>query len=192
MHIALYLAADGELDTGPLTDFARSQDKQLYLPVIQPDNSLHFAQWNSGDSLTTNRLGIPEPGPDAMRCAARELEQLGINCNLTLLFGFCQAAACAAVMDTEVGYWAEFDLSGAPNDEVSSLRFAIVERPGEADKTWYEFSAVTNQGPVIVQLDVPGWPFETTDVTGVIVKMDGSRIETEVGAQFIAEGEHLN
>jgi hypothetical protein len=84
-----------------------------------------------------------------------------------------QAAACAAVVDTEVGYWAEFDLSGAPNDEVSSLRFAIVERPDEADKTWYEFSAVTNQGPVIVQLDVPSWPFETTDVTGVIVKMAG-------------------
>lgn len=28
-------------------------------------------------------------------CAARELEKDGINCNLTLLFGFCQAAACA-------------------------------------------------------------------------------------------------
>jgi transaldolase len=27
--------------------------------------------------------------------AARELEQQGINCNLTLLFGFSQAAACA-------------------------------------------------------------------------------------------------
>ncbi|MFC1530976.1 hypothetical protein ACFL5T_01850 [Gemmatimonadota bacterium] len=82
-------------------------------------------------------------------------------------------AACAAVVDTEVGYWAEFELSGAPADDVSSLRFAIVERAGETDKTWYEFSAVTNQGPVIVQLDVPGWPFETDDVTGVIVKMAG-------------------
>jgi transaldolase len=28
-------------------------------------------------------------------CAARQLEQEGINCNLTLLFGFGQAAACA-------------------------------------------------------------------------------------------------
>jgi len=28
-------------------------------------------------------------------CAARQLEQGGINCNLTLLFGFSQAAACA-------------------------------------------------------------------------------------------------
>jgi hypothetical protein len=84
-----------------------------------------------------------------------------------------QAAACAAIVNSEVGYWAEFDLTGAPGDEVSSLRFAIVERAGDADKTWYEFSAVTNQGPVVVQLDVPGWPFETNDVTGVIVKMAG-------------------
>jgi len=28
-------------------------------------------------------------------CAARQLEKDGINCNLTLLFGFCQAQACA-------------------------------------------------------------------------------------------------
>ncbi len=28
-------------------------------------------------------------------CAARELEREGINCNLTLLFGFTQAVACA-------------------------------------------------------------------------------------------------
>jgi hypothetical protein len=82
-------------------------------------------------------------------------------------------AACAAVMDTEVGYWAAFELSGAPSADVSSLRFAIVERDDEPDKMWYEFSAETNQGPVIVQLDVPGWPFESTDVTGVIMKMAG-------------------
>ncbi len=84
-----------------------------------------------------------------------------------------RAAACAAVSDSEIGYWAEFDLSGAPGAEVSSLRFALVERPAEADKTWYEFSAVTNQGQVVVQLDVPGWPFDSNDVTGVIIKMAG-------------------
>ena len=82
-------------------------------------------------------------------------------------------AACAAFEDSEIGDWAEFDLSGPPGDEVSSLRFALVERAGEADKTWYEFSAVTNQGPVTVQLDVPGWPFGPDDVAGVIVKMAG-------------------
>ena len=73
-RIAVYLAADGELDTGPLTDFARRQGKQLFLPVIQPDNSLHFARWHSEDSLTINNLGIPEPGPDARRSPARELD----------------------------------------------------------------------------------------------------------------------
>ncbi len=84
-----------------------------------------------------------------------------------------QATACAAVVDSKVGYWAAFDLSGAPSDDVSSLRFAIVERPGEAGNTWYEFSATTSQGPVIIQLDVPGWPFTTDEIKGVIVKMAG-------------------
>ena len=84
-----------------------------------------------------------------------------------------QADACAAIAETEVGYWAEFDLSDIPDAEVSSLRFALIERPEEANNLWYEFSAQTNQGPVVIQLDVPGWPFETEDVTGVIMKAAG-------------------
>jgi len=84
-----------------------------------------------------------------------------------------QTAACAAVVDSKVGYWAAFDLAGAPSDDVSSLRFAIVERPADAGNTWYEFSAITNQGPVVIQLDVPGWPFKTDEIQGVIVKMAG-------------------
>ncbi len=73
-RVAVYLAADGELDTGPLTDFARRQGKQLFLPVIQPDKTLRFALWRSEDSLTTNSLGIPEPGPEVRRSSARELD----------------------------------------------------------------------------------------------------------------------
>ncbi len=84
-----------------------------------------------------------------------------------------QAAACAAVVDAKVGYWAEFETSGTLAEDVSSLRFAIVERQGATDKTWYEFSGATSQGPVIIQLDVPGWPFEIDQVMGVIVKMAG-------------------
>ena len=83
------------------------------------------------------------------------------------------ADACSAVTDSETGYWAAFNLEGMPGDDVSSLRFALIERPGESNPTWYEFQADTNQGQVTVQLDVPGWPFESDDVSGVIVKMAG-------------------
>lgn len=84
-----------------------------------------------------------------------------------------QSEACEAVTRSEIGYWAQFALADMPSNEVSSLRFAMIERPGEESKTWYEFQAATDRGDVIVQLDVPGWPFETEQVAGVIVKMAG-------------------
>ncbi len=84
-----------------------------------------------------------------------------------------QSNACSAVSNSKVGYWAAFDVEGAAAAQLSALRFALVERNDEANSTWYEFSAETNQGAVVVQLDVPGWPFETTDIKGAIVKMAG-------------------
>ena len=83
------------------------------------------------------------------------------------------AEACSAVTSSKIGYWSEFQLDGMSADEVSSLRFAMIERPGEANTTWYEFQAETRQGQVTVQLDVPGWPFDSDQVSGVIVKMAG-------------------
>jgi hypothetical protein len=83
------------------------------------------------------------------------------------------SAACSAVTDSEVGYWAEFNLEGMPGEDVNSLRFALIERAGESNPSWYEFQAETQQGQVTIQLDVPGWPFQPDQVQGVIVKMAG-------------------
>ena len=60
-RIAVYLAADGEIDTAPLCQRARAMGKQLFLPVIKTDNSLSFALWQAEDTLAVNRYGIPEP-----------------------------------------------------------------------------------------------------------------------------------
>jgi hypothetical protein len=84
-----------------------------------------------------------------------------------------QAAACAAVLESEVGYWAAFNLEGEAAADVSSLRFALIEREGESNPNWYEFHAETNQGPVTIQMDVPSWPFEPADVAGMILKAPG-------------------
>ena len=84
-----------------------------------------------------------------------------------------QASACAAVMASEVGYWAEFDVEGSTAEEVSALRFALIERDGESNPNWYEFHAETNQGPVTVQMDIPSWPFQPADVKGIILKAPG-------------------
>jgi 5-formyltetrahydrofolate cyclo-ligase len=73
-RIALYLAADGEIDTLPLSDLARAQHKQLFLPVIEADNSLSFAEWLPDSALCTNRFGIPEPPAQATRYPAQDLD----------------------------------------------------------------------------------------------------------------------
>jgi 5-formyltetrahydrofolate cyclo-ligase len=73
-RIALYLAADGEIDPGPLGALAHTQGKQLFLPVIKSDNSLSFAAWLTRDSLLVNRYGIPEPPAHARRCPVADLD----------------------------------------------------------------------------------------------------------------------
>lgn len=72
-RIALYLSADGEIDTKPLEKLARGLGKQLFLPVINSDSSLSFAHWHVDDSLLNNRYNIPEPPAAATRCAVAEL-----------------------------------------------------------------------------------------------------------------------
>ncbi len=73
-RIALYLAADGEIDTKPLEKMARGLGKQLFLPVINGDNSLSFAHWRADDTLSNNRYNIPEPSATAPRCAVAKLD----------------------------------------------------------------------------------------------------------------------
>jgi 5-formyltetrahydrofolate cyclo-ligase len=73
-RIALYLAADGELDPTHLAALCREQEKSLYLPVIRDDNSLAFALWRPEEKLKVNRYGIPEPPPDSDPLRADEME----------------------------------------------------------------------------------------------------------------------
>ncbi len=73
-HIALYLAADGEVGTGDLERVGRDTGKQLYLPVIRDDDSLAFALWDTRATLQVNRYGIPEPPPASTYREARDLD----------------------------------------------------------------------------------------------------------------------
>ena len=73
-HIALYFAADGEIDTAALGARGRATGKQLYLPVIRDDDSLEFARWDNGIALHPNRYGIPEPPAACARCETRDLD----------------------------------------------------------------------------------------------------------------------
>lgn len=60
-HIALYLAADGEIDPAAIASHARRLGKALYLPMLEPDGRLRFVAWRAGARLRRNRYGIGEP-----------------------------------------------------------------------------------------------------------------------------------
>lgn len=74
LRVALYLPADGEIDTRDIAALCRQQDKQIFLPVIQADRRLHFARWAAGAPLTRNRFGIAEPPDSAPRCSPQNLD----------------------------------------------------------------------------------------------------------------------
>ena len=73
-RVALYMAADGEISTGPLQQLATRQGKQLFLPVISEDNSLSFHAWQADEPLRDNRYNIPEPPAQSPRCPTSDLD----------------------------------------------------------------------------------------------------------------------
>jgi 5-formyltetrahydrofolate cyclo-ligase len=60
-HVAVYLAADGELDPAPLIKLAWAAGKRVYLPVLQAGNCLRFAEYAPDEKLRRNTLGLLEP-----------------------------------------------------------------------------------------------------------------------------------
>lgn len=61
--LALYVAADGEIDPAPLCRVAWRRGKRVFLPVLHPLKHDHmvFARFRASDRLLRNRFGIPEP-----------------------------------------------------------------------------------------------------------------------------------
>ncbi len=73
-RVALYYAADGEVETDAIARLCRAQGKLTYLPVVLPEKLLAFSRWHENGVLQANRFGIPEPPADAERCAVAELD----------------------------------------------------------------------------------------------------------------------
>ena len=73
-RIAVYLAMDGELDPTPLVLRARSDGREVYLPVLPPkDGPMSFLPYLEDATLKPNRFGIPEPVSGAA-LAAKEMD----------------------------------------------------------------------------------------------------------------------
>ncbi|MEH6515507.1 MAG: 5-formyltetrahydrofolate cyclo-ligase [Halioglobus sp.] len=64
--LAVYFAADGELDPAALVSLARIAGKSVYLPAIMPNKRLEFRLWEPGTELRDNHFGIPEPRSDGI------------------------------------------------------------------------------------------------------------------------------
>lgn len=77
-------------------------------------------------------------------------------------------SVCGA-LGGEHGEWAEFKMEGPSAAQVSKIKVALVDR-GDPQEMWFELSAETVQGPQIVQLQVPGFPFGASDVKAGIVQ----------------------
>lgn len=62
-RVALYMAADGELDPSPLVSRLRALKKTIYLPILRQGQhrALWFSEYHPEDRLQKNRFGIPEP-----------------------------------------------------------------------------------------------------------------------------------
>lgn len=62
-RIALYLSANGEIDTDSILTRIRRRHKRCYLPVLRPrpQRALWFAEYRHGDRLDPNRYNIAEP-----------------------------------------------------------------------------------------------------------------------------------
>lgn len=75
-RVALYIAADGEIDPRPLAAIALQQGKALYLPVLdrRSGNRLWFIRFRAGDRLRRNRYGIAEPRGLGPRVAPWQLD----------------------------------------------------------------------------------------------------------------------
>lgn len=64
-YVAVYLAADGELDPAPIARQLWKMNKYCYLPVLHPHRprELWFVRFEQGAPLKPNRFGIGEPDP---------------------------------------------------------------------------------------------------------------------------------
>jgi len=60
-----YKAMRSEIDIRPTFELMARYRKTTALPCVMPDKTLVFRQWQVGDALTRNSMGIEEPNPDA-------------------------------------------------------------------------------------------------------------------------------
>ncbi len=68
--ISITLAYDGEIDTHLFIEWCWAQQKQIYLPIVNPakKGSLLFLEYTPATQMIINRYGISEPKFESTHC----------------------------------------------------------------------------------------------------------------------------
>ena len=72
LHLAGFVAFNGEPDLGPALEALHHAGRRIHLPVVN-DDRMHFLRWTPTTEMRPNRFGIPEP-VDGHECPPERLE----------------------------------------------------------------------------------------------------------------------
>jgi hypothetical protein len=81
------------------------------------------------------------------------------------------AEACAAVRQVKVGQWSSYRMSGHDQGP-SEMRLAIVGTEQAEGKAhyWFELKMTTSEGPMIMQVLTPEFPYEQGTIRAMVMK----------------------
>jgi hypothetical protein len=83
------------------------------------------------------------------------------------------AELCTQLSNVTVGQWAEYRMTVPQmgNDPVQ-MRMAVVGTEAVNGKAhhWHELKMAGRQGTMIIQVLVPGYPYEVSDIAGMVMK----------------------
>ena len=98
------------------------------------------------------------------------------------------AEACAALGKVTVGQWAEYKLTSPEIPGGSAtMRLAIIgtEQAKGKDHYWYETSMAGPMGAMVMQMLIPGYPYDDQDIARIVVK-PGNQPAMELPASMLA------
>lgn len=78
--LGTYMPTDGELDINQTMDILRDLGWRIFLPVLQADLQMEFAEWVVTETLLPNKFGILEPHAPAEMLSARSLNVVVVPC----------------------------------------------------------------------------------------------------------------
>ena len=78
--LGTYMPTDGELDINQTVDNLRDLGWRIFLPVLQADLQMEFAEWVATETLQPNKFGILEPAAPAELLSARSLDVVLVPC----------------------------------------------------------------------------------------------------------------